>query len=210
VDRICKERNILLVADEVICGFGRTGKWFGSDYFNIKPDLMPFAKGVTSGYLPLGGLVVSDEIVQVLRDAKVELAHGYTYSAHPTCAAAAIANIELMHQTNIVDKVKNEVGPYLANKWKSLTDHPLVGEARSLGMLAAIEIVKDKDNFIRHKNAKEVAGICRDHCFANGLVMRAVGNKMIIAPPLVCTNSEIDEILEKVWQSLDMTATSIN
>ena len=210
VDRICKERNILLVVDEVICGFGRTGEWFGSDYFNIKPDLMPFAKGVTSGYLPLGGLVVSDEIVKVLRDAKVELAHGYTYSAHPTCAAAAIANIELMHQTNIVDKVKNEVAPYLANKWKLLIDHPLVGEARSLGMLAAIESVKDKDNFIRHKNAKEVVGVCRDHCFANGLVMRAVGNKMIIAPPLVCSNREIDEILEKVWQSLDMTATSIN
>ncbi|MCS5592147.1 MAG: aspartate aminotransferase family protein [Gammaproteobacteria bacterium] len=209
VDRICRERNILLVADEVICGFGRTGEWFGSDYFNIKPDLMPFAKGVTSGYLPLGGLVVSDEIMAVIRDAAGEFEHGFTYSAHPSCAAAAIANIELMHQSDIVNKVKNVAGPYLAEKWHSLSEHPLVGEARSLGMLGAIELIKDKENFVRHKNAGEVAGICRDHCFNNGLVMRAVGSKMIIAPPLVCTNSEIDEILEKVWKSLEMTVSSI-
>jgi putrescine aminotransferase len=114
-----------------------------------------------------------------------------------------------MHQSNIVERVKNGVGPYLESKWQSLAEHPLVGEARSLGMLAAIEIIKDKDNFVRHENANEVVGICRDHCFANGLVMRAVGNKMIIAPPLVCTNSEIDEIVEKAWKSLDMTVDSI-
>ena len=209
VDRICKERNILLVADEVICGFGRTGEWFGSDYYKIKPDMMPFAKGVTSGYLPLGGLVVSDEVAGVLRDANVELAHGYTYSAHPTCAAAAIANIQLMHDTNIVERVKTEIGPYLAEKWQALGEHPLVGEARSLGMLAAIELVKDKESFVLYENAKEVSGICRDHCYDNGIVMRAVGNKMIIAPPLVCTNAEIDEMLDKILKSLDMTMATI-
>ena len=104
----------------MICGFGRTGEWFGSGYFNIQPDLMPFAKGVTSGYLPVGGVVVRDDIVDVLVAANQEFAHGYTYSGHPACMAAAVANLELMDNTNILDQVKNNTAPYLAEKWKNL------------------------------------------------------------------------------------------
>ena len=158
ISKICKERNILLVADEVICGFGRTGEWFGSGHFNFKPDLMPFAKGVTSGYLPVGGVIVRDDIVDVLVAANQEFAHGYTYSGHPACMAAAVANLELMEKTNILDQVKNNTAPYLASKWKGLEDHPLVGEARHLGMLAAIEIVEDKENCKRFENSGEVVG----------------------------------------------------
>jgi putrescine aminotransferase len=209
ISKICKERNILLVADEVICGFGRTGEWFGSGHFNFKPDLMPFAKGVTSGYLPVGGVIVRDDLVDVLVSAKQEFAHGYTYSGHPTCMAAAVANLELMEKTNILHQVKNNTAPYLASKWKALEDHELVGEARSLGMLAAIEIVQDKDNCIRFENSKEIVVRCRDYCYENGLVMRAIANKMVIAPPLICNNEHLDEIIEKVWKCLDLTAQSI-
>jgi len=209
ISRICKERNILLVADEVICGFGRTGEWFGSGHFNFEPDLMPFAKGVTSGYLPVGGVIIRDELVDVLVSAKQEFAHGYTYSGHPTCMAAAVANLELMEKTNILHQVKNNTAPYLASKWKALEDHELVGEARSLGMLAAIEIVKDKDNCRRFENSKEIVGRCRDYCYENGLVMRAIANKMVIAPPLICNNEHIDEIINKVWKCLDLTVKSI-
>jgi len=146
VGRICKERGILLVADEVICGFGRTGEWFGTDYYDIEPDLMLFAKAVTSGYLPVGGVIVRDDLVDVIVSAGQEFAHGYTYSGHPTCMAAGIANLELMKETNILHQVQSNTAPYLASKWKTLEEHPLVGEARCLGMLAALEIVEDKNN----------------------------------------------------------------
>ncbi len=209
ISRICQERNILLVADEVICGFGRTGEWFGSDYYDIKPDLMLFAKGVTSGYLPVGGVIVRDDLVDTIVSAEQEFAHGYTYSAHPTCMAAGIANLELMKETNILHQVQSQTVPYLASKWKTLEEHPLVGEARCLGMLAALEIVEDKNNFKRFKNSKEVVISCRDYSYENGLVMRAIVNKMVIAPPLICGSEHIDEIIEKVWKCLDLTAQSI-
>jgi len=209
VGRICKERGILLVADEVICGFGRTGEWFGTDYYDIKPDIMLFAKAVTSGYLPVGGVVVRDELLATLISSGQEFAHGYTYSGHPTCMAAGIANLELMKETNILHQVQSNTAPYLASKWKTLEEHPLVGEARCLGMLAALEIVEDKNNYKRFENSKEIVTRCKDYCYDNGLVMRAIVNKMVIAPPLICSNDHIDEIIEKVWKCLDLTAQSI-
>ena len=208
ISRICQERNILLVADEVICGFGRTGEWFGTDYYDIEPDLMLFAKAVTSGYLPVGGVIVRDDIVDVIVSAGQEFAHGYTYSGHPTCMAAGIANLELMKETNILHQVQSQTAPYLASKWKVLDEHPLVGEARCLGMLASLEIVEDKNNYKRFENSKEVVTRCRDYCYDNGLVMRAIVNKMVIAPPLICSYEHIDEIIEKVWKCLDLTAQS--
>jgi putrescine aminotransferase len=210
ISRICKERDILIVADEVICGFGRTGEWFGSDYYNIEADLMPIAKGLSSGYLPIGGLMVSDRVNEVLCTYDDEFEHGFTYSGHPTCAAVAVANIKLMQQTNIVDQVKNNTIPYLSERWRELSDHPLVGESRSVGMLGALEIVENKENFKRFNDGSRVTGICRDFCFENGIVMRAVGDKMIICPPLIINNSEIDEMVEKAWKSLDQTAKAIS
>jgi putrescine aminotransferase len=147
--------------------------------------------------------------VDTIVSAEQEFAHGYTYSAHPTCMAAGIANLELMKETNIVNQVQSNTAPYLASKWKTLQEHPLVGEARCLGMLAALEIVEDKNNFKRFKNSKEVVISCRDYCYENGLVMRAIVNKMVIAPPLICSSEHIDEIIEKVWKCLDLTAQSI-
>ena len=120
VQRICDHYGILLIADEVITGFGRLGEWFGSTFYEIKPDMIPFAKGVTSGYLPLGGVLVSDRVAGTIIDQGGEFAHGFTYSGHPAACAVALKNIELIKKENILDSVKNSIAPYLKDKWLSL------------------------------------------------------------------------------------------
>jgi putrescine aminotransferase len=205
ISRICKEYDILLVVDEVICGFGRTGKWFGSDYFELTPDLMPVAKGLSSGYLPIGGVMVSKELSEVLIDKGGEFAHGFTYSGHPACTAVAAENIRIMRRERIVEHVEQEAAPYFRRKWAELADHPLVGEARSIGLLGALELVKDKSSRKFFDPRLEVGNRCRDICFGNGLVMRAVGDKMVVSPPLVINNTEIDELVEVASRCLDIT-----
>ena len=209
VQKICAHYGILLVADEVICGFGRTGEWFGSDYFGLKPDLMPIAKGLSSGYLPIGGAMVSDKIADVLINQGGEFNHGYTYSGHPVCAAVAVANIKLMQRENIVSKVKETIAPYLQKRLRELEDHPLVGEIRGVGMFGAIELVKDKENYQRFDKDLGVGTICRDFCIENQLIMRAVGDSMIISPPLIMEKDEIDIFIERAHRSLDQTRTAI-
>lgn len=209
ISRICKAYDILLVVDEVICGFGRTGEWFGSDYFGVEPDLMPIAKGLSSGYLPIGGVMVADRVADVLIAKGGDFNHGFTYSGHPVAAAVAIENIRILREEGIVDKVKNETGPYLAKLWKDLESHPLVGQARSIGMMGALELVKDKVTRQRFDEVGHVGGICRDFCFENGLVMRAVGDTMIISPPLIISIEEIDELIAVAKRCLDLTAAKL-
>lgn len=203
VREILKKYDILFVADEVICGFGRMGEWFGSQFYGNEPDLMPIAKGLTSGYLPMGGVVVKDEIVKVLNQGG-EFYHGHTYSGHPACAAVALENINILKKEGIIEHVKNDISPYLIAKWTQLIDHPLVGEARAIGMVGALELVKNKQTAERFSSVN-TGMICREHCFNNGLVMRAVGDTMIIAPPLVISKTEINELLEKTVKCLDLT-----
>ena len=209
IQNICDRHEILLVADEVICGFGRTGKWFGCDYYDIKADLMPIAKGLSSGYLPIGGVLVGDEVADVLINLGGEFNHGFTYSGHPVAAAAAIANLHILMDDGIVDQVGQETGPYLEQAWGKLIDHPLVGETRSAGFLAAIEIVKDKQKRQFFDDRGAVGTICRDVCFANGLVMRAIEDTMVVSPPLIMTKSDIDEMVALVTTCLDQTASQI-
>lgn len=209
IQRICKEYDILLIADEVITGFGRLGEWFGSQRLGIEPDLMPFAKGVTSGYLPLGGVLVGDRIAEVVGRTGGEFAHGFTYSGHPVSCAVAIANIKALRDEGIIERVKEDTGPYFKREFARLADHPIVGEARSLGMVGAIELVSDKTSRQRFDKDLGASGICRDHLFNNGLVMRPVGNSMIVSPPLVFEHHHIDELVEKAWKSLDLTAASL-
>jgi putrescine---pyruvate transaminase len=205
IQRICDEYGILLVADEVICGFGRTGRWFGSEYFGIRPDLMPIAKGMSSGYLPIGGVMVADRVADVLIDKGGEFAHGFTYSGHPAACAVANVNLALIESEGLVDRVRTDVGPYLAQKWRELAEHPLVGEARSIGLLGAIELVRDKRTRQFFANRGEVGTICRDFCFSNGLIMRAVRDTMIVSPPLVITRAQLDELADKTRRCLDLT-----
>ncbi|MHA7774384.1 aspartate aminotransferase family protein [Roseibium sp. M-1] len=206
VKRILEERDILFVCDEVICGFGRLGEWFGADYYGIKPDLMPIAKGMTSGYLPMGGVMVSDRVAEGLMLAGGEFYHGYTYSGHPACAAAALANLEIIEREGLVDRVKNDIGPYLQERWLKLGEHPLVGEARMIGLVGALELVPNKKT--PHKpfeNVGTVGTICRDISFGNGMVMRAVRDSLIISPPLVLTHEEADYLVKTAEKTLDDT-----
>ena len=209
IKRICKQYQILLVVDEVICGFGRTGKWFGSDYYDLCPDLMPIAKGLSSGYLPIGGVMVAEHVSRVLTEEGGEFAHGFTYSGHPVCSAVACANLNILRNEGIVQNVDDITGPYLQQRWATLAEHPLVGEARGLGFLGALELVADKSARKPFDNPGTVGAVCRDICFNQGLVMRAVGDTMIISPPLILQKSHIDELVEKAHRCLDMTLGSL-
>lgn len=198
--------DILFVADEVICGFGRTGEWFGSDYYGNQPDLMPVAKGLTSGYLPMGGVIVRDRVVEVLNQGG-EFCHGFTYSGHPVAAALALENLRLFREEQVLERVRTQTAPYLQKRWQELAAHPLVGDTRGVGMLAALELVRDRQGRERFGGA---AGMrCREHSLDCGLVMRAVSDTMVVSPPLVISEAQIDELVEKVWCCLDLTAREL-
>jgi putrescine aminotransferase len=209
IQRICEKYGILLVSDEVICGFGRTGNWFGCETLGFKPDLMTFAKGVTSGYIPLGGVLVGERVAKVLIEQGGEFNHGFTYSGHPTACAVALANLKLLREQKVVEHVREDIGPYLAQRFAELNDHPLVGETQSCGMMAAVQLVKKKASGQQGPQvfdpALEVGMMCRAHCFGNGLIMRAVGDRMIVAPPLVMTRAQIDEMMSLIRRCLDLT-----
>ena len=205
VQAICDKYGILLVSDEVICGFGRTGRWFGCETMGTRPDLMTFAKGVTSGYVPLGGVMVGERVARVLIDKGGEFNHGYTYSGHPVACAVALANIRLIRREGLVDRVREDTGPYLAEQYAALKDHPLVGDAETCGLMGAILLVQDKERGTPFAAELEVGMVCRGHCFANGLIMRAVGDRMIVAPPLVITRAQIDEMMALIRRCLDLT-----
>lgn len=206
IQRICAERDILLIVDEVITGFGRTGSWFGSETFGLKPDIITIAKGLSSGYAPIGGSLVSDRVSEVLIQKGGEFNHGYTYSGHPVCAAVALENLRIMADENIITKAGEHVAPYLQKRWAELADHPLVGDACMVGLMGALQLTPEKST--RAKFAADggtVGLICREHCFNNGLVMRHVGDRMIIAPPLVISRDEIDQLISLAEKSLDQT-----
>ena len=209
IQRICDKYGVLIISDEVICGFGRLGTWFGCETMGFKPDLITFAKGVTSGYIPLGGVLVGDRVAKVLIEEGGEFNHGYTYSGHPVACAVAMANIKLMQEQDIVNKVKNDTAPYLKEKFESLNDHPLVADARTLGLVGGFELLKNKETGERFDESIAVGMICRGHCSGNGLVMRAVGDRMIIAPPLVISHAEIDELVDLARKALDATLADL-
>ena len=209
IQRICDDYGILLISDEVITGFGRLGEWFGADYFGIKPDLMPFAKGVTSGYLPLGGVLVGDRVADVLIDKGGEFFHGYTYSGHPAACAVAMENLRILQRERLVDRVKHDIGPYLQERWHTLAEHPLVAETRMVGLIGALELVASKQPLQRFDEEQGVGTICRDILVDNGLVMRAVGDTIVAAPPFVLSHEEADEMIDKAWRCLDLTKEAI-
>lgn len=203
IQRIVDKYGILLIADEVICGFGRTGKWFGTQTFDLRPDIMTIAKGLSSGYVPIGGSLVSDKVAKVI-NAGGEFAHGYTYSAHPVAAAIALENLRIMQDEKIVEKMAADTEPYLKAKWEALSAHPMVGEAKIVGMMASIALTPDKAARAKFASKEGTVGlICRERCFANNLVMRHVGDRMVIAPPLVISRAEIDMLIERAIRSLD-------
>ncbi len=206
IQRICKEYDILLIADEVITGFGRTGNWFGSETFNITPDIITTAKGLTSGYIPMSASLFSEKIAANLSETDGEFTHGYTYSGHPVAAAVALENLRIIEDEKMIENVRTGAGAYLRDQWKQLSDHPLVGEAVIEGMMGGIQLTPNKTtraSFLSETGS--VGYICREFCFANGLVMRATGDRMIIAPPLCMTRDNVDELINKAAICLDLT-----
>lgn len=202
IQRICDKYEILLIADEVICGFGRTGNWFGSTTMGIKPDIMTIAKGLSSGYQPIGGSIVSDEVAQVIGSG--EFNHGYTYSGHPVAAAVALENLRILEEEHVIDHVRDVAAPALAEMWHGLSDHPLVGETKIVGMMGSLALTPDKENRARFAADAGTAGyMTRERCFANNLVMRHVYDRMIISPPLVITPEEIDLLGQRARTALD-------
>jgi len=213
IQRICDKYGILLIADEVICGFGRLGRWFASELFGMKPDLITFAKGVTSGYVPLGGVLVGDRVAKVLIEQGGEFNHGFTYSGHPVACAAALENIRIIEDEKLVERVANETGPYLKQRFATLADHPLVGYADSCGFVAGLNLVRSKGATVHENVAFDeslaVGMVCRGYMFNNGMIMRAVGDRMIIAPPLVLTKAQIDEMVALIRHCLDLTYADV-
>ena len=209
IQRIVDQYGILLISDEVICAFGRLGHWFAYEKFGYKPDLVTFAKGVTSGYIPLGGVLVGNRVAKVLIEQGGEFNHGYTYSGHPVACAVALANIELIEREGLVERVKNDTGPYLAERFDELNAHPLVGLAETCGFVGGLTLVKDKVTQAPFDPDLGVGMTCRGHCFKNGLIMRAVGDRMIISPPLVMTRAQIDELVDLIRTCLDATLADL-
>jgi putrescine aminotransferase len=208
VQRICRKYGVLLIADEVICGFGRTGKWWGFETMGFDPDIVPMAKGLSSGYLPIGAAAFADHLVSDFFELGGEFHHGMTYAGHPTSCAVALANIAIIEREKLVERAR-ELGAYFAEGLRSLGDHPLVGETRSAGLIGAIELARDKRTRQRFSEPGRVGTICRDHCFENGLIMRACWDTMVLAPPLVISRQEIDEMLRLARLAIDATHAKV-
>ena len=208
VQRICKKYGILIVADEVICGFGRTGKWFGFETFGFDPDIIAMAKGLSSGYQPIGAAAFSEHLIKDFFEKGGEFYHGMTYAGHPVAAAVALKNIEMIQDEKLVERVA-ELAPYFAQGLASLNDHPIVGETRSVGLIGAIEITKNKKTRERFNDCGRVGTICRDHAINNGLIMRACWDTMVLSPPFIISKKEIDEMISHARLALDKTYETV-
>ena len=210
IQKICKKYDILFIVDEVITGFGRTGKWFASDKMYLEPDMMTLAKGLTSGYIPMSAVMVGERVSSKFIKEGGEFNHGFTYSGHPVAAAVALENLKIIENEKLIQNADNDIIPYLSSKIKTLDDHPLVGETRTFGMLGCVELVKKKSGPEFFHNTGEAGAICRDFCIKNGLMMRAVRDGMIMSPSLTISKNEIDEMFNKLKISLDQTFQKLN
>lgn len=207
VQDICRKYDVLLHLDEVITGFGRLGEWFGADRYDLAPDIMTMAKGISSGYQPISAISLGPRMAETILNANEELVHGFTYSGHPVTSAVALKNLEIMERDGVVDRVREETAPYFQGRLRErFSGHPLVGEVRGEGLLAAIELVPDKRSRTFFPDIGTVGTHCRNYCFKEGLICRAIRDTMVLAPPLVISDGEIDEILDLLALALDRTA----
>src|SRR5687767_5862062 len=203
VRRVCDRYDVLFIADEVITGFGRTGSWFALGRWGVEPDIMSLAKGVTSVDLPLGGIMISDKIREAVLSAKYEdrWMHAYTYSGHPTCCAVGLKNIEVIEQEGLVKRAE-EMGARLLNGLKTLDEFAAVGDVRGLGLMAAVELVGDRSTKAATDPALKIGERVRDECIARGLYTRIRGDVIMLCPPLVIREDEVDRIVETLRAAL--------
>jgi putrescine aminotransferase len=210
IERICRKYDVLLWSDEVICGFGRTGDWFGCQTYGFTPDIITMAKGISSGYVPLSAVAMNNEIADTIVAADSEMAHGFTYSGHPVVCAVAIRNIELIEEKGLIGEPGKATNAYFQQKLAELGSHPLIGQTRGIGMLGAMELVRESDTKKRYEPDGRAGAMCRSHCFDVGVIMRAVGDTMFLSPPLIISFSEIDEMFSLITESLDRTFAELN
>ncbi len=201
VRAICDKHGILFISDEVITGFGRTGEWFALKHWNVKPDILSFAKGVTSGYVPLGGIQISDEIRETMESAPEFEAymHGYTYSGHAMACAVGLKNIEIMEREKYPERAR-ELGARLLDGLRKLLTFPFVGDVRGLGLVCGVEIVSDK---VKKTPDAQMAMKIFKTAQDLGLRMRPLGNTLAFAPPLCISEDEVDEIVKRLSAAMD-------
>ncbi|RDD61807.1 aspartate aminotransferase family protein [Ferruginivarius sediminum] len=215
IQAVLDKYDVLLIDDEVVTGFGRIGTEFGSDYYGMKPDLMTVAKGLTSAYLPLSGVIVGDKVWKVLEQGSDEygpFAHGYTYSAHTLCAAAGLANLDIIDTEDLTGNAR-DTGSYLQDRLQeTFADHPIVGEVRGVGLLAALEFVADKDEKTRFDATAKVGPKVAAACLERGLIVRAMphGDILGFAPPLVISRAEVDEVVDIAKQAVDAVTDQLS
>ena len=210
IQRICRKYDVLLMLDEVITGYGRTGAWFAAQSMGIEPDTITTAKALTSGYQPLSALLVGDRIASTVIEKGGEFYHGYTYSGHPVACAVALANLEIIEKEGLIERVKDDTGPYFRKAlMERLAGHGIVGEVRTIGLMGAIEIVKDKETRERFPGDGAAAVVVRDHAIANGMMLRATGDTMILSPPLIWTRSTIDMAADRIAKALDLAEADL-
>ncbi len=209
INRICRKYDVLLCVDEVICGFGRTGEWFGVDTYSIEADLITMAKGLSSGYQPVGAVMIADRIAEVLDSKGGEFMHGYTYSGHPVACAVALKNLQIIREERIIERARDNTMDYLQSKIASLGTHPLVGEVRGVGFMGALELVRNKDTKEKYDDKGGAGIICRDVSMKNGLIMRAIGDSMVVCPPLIISKAQIDDLHDLIRSSLDETLETL-
>ncbi len=206
IQRICRKYDVLLSVDEVVCGFGRTGRWFGSERFGIEQvDLMAVAKGITSAYLPLSAALVSDRVAGMLIENGGEFYHGFTHSGHPVACAVALENIRILREERIIEHVASVESLFRA-RIEALADHALVGDVRSCGLFGGIQLVADKRTRQLFESSARVGDRCSREALARGLALRSIGDTMALMPPLIITAEQIGTVFDITGEALDATA----
>lgn len=212
IQAVLKKYDVLLVADEVINGFGRTGNMWGSETFDLDPDFLSCAKQLSSAYLPISALMISDRVYQAMVAESEKLGvfgHGSTYGGHPVAAAVALETLKIYEERDIVGHVRNVMG-HFQDRMAALGEHPLIGQARSCGLMGALEVMKDKDTKTPFEASDKVGAYVEERCLENGLIVRAIGDNLAFCPPLITTDAEIDEIFDIAQKSLDEAEIWVN
>ncbi len=206
-----RKHDVLLVADEVICGFGRLGTMFGIETFGMRPDIVTVAKQLSSGYQPISATVISAPIYEALlrqSDKIGLLAHGFTYSGHPVAAAVAVETLKIYEERDILDHVR-AVAPLFQERLRRFGAHPLVGEARGVGLVGALELVRDKATKEPFDPAQGVGALAYELAQEEGLITRAIGDTLALCPPLIISEDEIEQMFDRLGAALDRTAAEL-
>jgi 4-aminobutyrate--pyruvate transaminase len=211
IQAVLKKHDVLLIADEVICGFGRTGRMFGSETFGMRPDIMTMAKAITSGYLPLSATVISEEIYRACVGQSEKLgvfAHGYTYTGHPAACAVALEVLDIYEERDLLSHVRR-VGAQLQEGVGKLAGHPLVGEIRGVGLMAGLELVPDKPGRGTFDPLGSAGALFVQRAQANGLIVRNLQDTVALCPPLIISEGEVEEMLRRFGKALEETTAAL-